>query len=264
MGLGGQDLEELMIMEAMRLSLLEHEEQQRREAEEKKKAKKNSDGNAAGEPSLGESSTSIDPSNESSTPSRPLPSQTSVDSSSDVSGFEEPESRRRIGTENRWVRSRSVTPVSGQRNHSAHRAAPMGDSDDGLSSKPLPRGPSSPPLPALPSEAVDVSNGDASQGSLSTHNNGMYCSAPDPSSSTSNDYISAGDKVARSSHPTATPGAESFVSSLFTPGASGQPFGESAYSVLPSSPDISPDDEPLLNHSTSVSSGGPTSADSSK
>ncbi|THH05079.1 hypothetical protein EW145_g5061 [Phellinidium pouzarii] len=37
MGLGGQDLEELMIMEAMRLSLLEHEEQQRKEAEKKKK-----------------------------------------------------------------------------------------------------------------------------------------------------------------------------------------------------------------------------------
>ncbi|PPQ99937.1 hypothetical protein CVT24_009572 [Panaeolus cyanescens] len=36
-GMGGQDLEELMLMEAMRLSLLEHEEQQRKEAEEKKK-----------------------------------------------------------------------------------------------------------------------------------------------------------------------------------------------------------------------------------
>lgn len=37
MGLGGQDLEELMIMEAMRLSLLEHEEQQRKEEEKRKK-----------------------------------------------------------------------------------------------------------------------------------------------------------------------------------------------------------------------------------
>ncbi|KAF9264852.1 hypothetical protein L218DRAFT_998333 [Marasmius fiardii PR-910] len=35
----GQDLEELMVMEAMRLSLLEHEEQQRKEAEGKKKEK---------------------------------------------------------------------------------------------------------------------------------------------------------------------------------------------------------------------------------
>ncbi|KAF8844917.1 hypothetical protein BDN67DRAFT_1007712 [Paxillus ammoniavirescens] len=37
MGLGGQDLEELMVMEAMRLSLLEHEEQQRKEEERKRK-----------------------------------------------------------------------------------------------------------------------------------------------------------------------------------------------------------------------------------
>ncbi|KAF8968356.1 hypothetical protein BDZ97DRAFT_1916194 [Flammula alnicola] len=37
MSMGGQDLEELMMMEAMRLSLLDHEEHQRKEAEEKKK-----------------------------------------------------------------------------------------------------------------------------------------------------------------------------------------------------------------------------------
>ncbi|KAL4067673.1 hypothetical protein J3A83DRAFT_4097589 [Scleroderma citrinum] len=36
-GLGGQDLEELMLMEAMRLSLLEHEEHQRREEEKRRK-----------------------------------------------------------------------------------------------------------------------------------------------------------------------------------------------------------------------------------
>ncbi|PFH52397.1 hypothetical protein AMATHDRAFT_106494, partial [Amanita thiersii Skay4041] len=37
LGMAGQDLEELMLMEAMRLSLLEHEEQQRKEAAERKK-----------------------------------------------------------------------------------------------------------------------------------------------------------------------------------------------------------------------------------
>ncbi|RDB24074.1 Protein SIP5 [Hypsizygus marmoreus] len=36
-GMGGQDLEELMLMEAMRLSMIDHEEYQRKEAEEKKK-----------------------------------------------------------------------------------------------------------------------------------------------------------------------------------------------------------------------------------
>jgi len=35
MGFGGRDLEELMVMEAMRLSLLEHDAQQRREAEQR-------------------------------------------------------------------------------------------------------------------------------------------------------------------------------------------------------------------------------------
>lgn len=38
-GMGNQDLEELMLMEAMRLSLIDHEEHQRKEAEEKKQAK---------------------------------------------------------------------------------------------------------------------------------------------------------------------------------------------------------------------------------
>ncbi|TFK64085.1 hypothetical protein BDN72DRAFT_287276 [Pluteus cervinus] len=38
MGIPNQDLEELMIMEAMRLSLIEHEDQQRKEADEKKKS----------------------------------------------------------------------------------------------------------------------------------------------------------------------------------------------------------------------------------
>ncbi|KAF6764724.1 zf-C3HC4 type zinc finger protein [Ephemerocybe angulata] len=36
-GVSGQDLEELMLMEAMRLSLIDHEEHQRKEAEEKRK-----------------------------------------------------------------------------------------------------------------------------------------------------------------------------------------------------------------------------------
>ncbi|KAJ7738500.1 hypothetical protein DFH07DRAFT_696857, partial [Mycena maculata] len=48
MGMGGQELEELMIMEAMRLSLIDHEEQQRKEAEEKKK-KGEASGSAAEE-----------------------------------------------------------------------------------------------------------------------------------------------------------------------------------------------------------------------
>ncbi|KAJ7752029.1 hypothetical protein B0H16DRAFT_1317879 [Mycena metata] len=51
MGMGGPELEELMIMEAMRLSLIDHEEQQRKEAEEKKKKKKGETSTAAVEES---------------------------------------------------------------------------------------------------------------------------------------------------------------------------------------------------------------------
>ncbi|KAJ6547384.1 hypothetical protein B0H19DRAFT_1211963 [Mycena capillaripes] len=51
MGMGGQELEELMIMEAMRLSLIDHEEQQRKEAEEKKKKAEAGNATAAAEES---------------------------------------------------------------------------------------------------------------------------------------------------------------------------------------------------------------------
>ncbi|SJX60334.1 uncharacterized protein SRS1_11648 [Sporisorium reilianum f. sp. reilianum] len=51
----GEDMEEAMVMEAMRLSLLEHEEQQRKQAEEEKKKKAAA---AAGASAQGSSSTS--------------------------------------------------------------------------------------------------------------------------------------------------------------------------------------------------------------
>jgi len=44
MGIAGQDLEELMVMEAMRLSLVEHEEQQRKQREEEEKKKREQGG----------------------------------------------------------------------------------------------------------------------------------------------------------------------------------------------------------------------------
>ncbi|TFY55076.1 hypothetical protein EVJ58_g8479, partial [Rhodofomes roseus] len=53
MGIAGQDLEELMIMEAMRLSLLEHEEQQRKQQEEEEKKRREQGGSGEGEQSAG-------------------------------------------------------------------------------------------------------------------------------------------------------------------------------------------------------------------
>ncbi|TKY90527.1 hypothetical protein EX895_000525 [Sporisorium graminicola] len=56
----GEDMEEAMVMEAMRLSLLEHEEQQRKQAEEEKKKK--AAAVAAGAPAQGSSRPSPEPS----------------------------------------------------------------------------------------------------------------------------------------------------------------------------------------------------------
>ncbi|KAK7466947.1 SNF1-interacting protein [Stygiomarasmius scandens] len=68
----GQDLEELMVMEAMRLSLLEHEEQQRKEAEEKKKKEKEaaakSDSSAESGAGPSTDSSNVEASSSSSTP----------------------------------------------------------------------------------------------------------------------------------------------------------------------------------------------------
>ncbi|KAI0831113.1 hypothetical protein BC628DRAFT_1312233 [Trametes gibbosa] len=58
MGLGGQDLEELMVMEAMRLSLIEHEAQQRREREEEAK-KQSEEGAVATAPDSTQSTPSV-------------------------------------------------------------------------------------------------------------------------------------------------------------------------------------------------------------
>ncbi|KAH9901206.1 hypothetical protein C8Q73DRAFT_662620 [Cubamyces lactineus] len=69
MGLAGQDLEELMVMEAMRLSLIEHEAQQRRQQEEEAKKKREeaaTSGNADGA-----SGNAVAGSTETTTPSRP-------------------------------------------------------------------------------------------------------------------------------------------------------------------------------------------------
>lgn len=67
LGMQGQDLEELMLMEAMRLSLIDHEEQQRKEAEEKKKEEAERAAGGQG------SSTSTDDATASVSTSSPIP-----------------------------------------------------------------------------------------------------------------------------------------------------------------------------------------------
>ncbi|KZT74161.1 hypothetical protein DAEQUDRAFT_754109 [Daedalea quercina L-15889] len=75
MGLAGQDLEELMVMEAMRLSLLEHEEQQRKQREEEEKKRREQGGESAQSEGAGSSASPapIDTSNAAAPSSAPTP-----------------------------------------------------------------------------------------------------------------------------------------------------------------------------------------------
>ncbi|TDL27550.1 hypothetical protein BD410DRAFT_782656 [Rickenella mellea] len=108
MGLGGQDLEELMVMEAMRLSLLEHEEQQRRE-----QAKKNTDGgnqqtNADGE----QSSNAGGPSIRSDLPSLPSSAPINSPARDSSSNGSSPSSASSLGVDiGPHQRNRSPTPA---------------------------------------------------------------------------------------------------------------------------------------------------------
>ena len=134
-GMGGQDLEEvtilvhiftsmsqynqqLMVMEAMRLSLLEHEEQQRKEAEEKKKKKPNGGSTATSESGP---SAEVASSQRSDSPSGPASSTARLSTSSAQS---KPESKRRsflsrsrspsppaVDTSSSWRRRSSNSPA---------------------------------------------------------------------------------------------------------------------------------------------------------
>ncbi|KAH9930935.1 uncharacterized protein B0H18DRAFT_829925, partial [Fomitopsis serialis] len=88
MGIAGQDLEELMIMEAMRLSLVEHEEQQRKQREEEEKKKREQGGEGAQSQAAGSASSlaPLDTTSAAGPSSAPtlesVPSQTSMLASS--------------------------------------------------------------------------------------------------------------------------------------------------------------------------------------
>ncbi|EGN95478.1 hypothetical protein SERLA73DRAFT_60498 [Serpula lacrymans var. lacrymans S7.3] len=118
MGLGGQDLEELMVMEAMRLSLLEHEEQQRREAD---KRKNEGEEVTEGVQSRNESTSAAQPSSQSSTPTNvsSISSHPTSNPASELSSTSENNASGSsniadgsTGSQNAAQRSRSATPSS--------------------------------------------------------------------------------------------------------------------------------------------------------
>ncbi|KAG2157423.1 hypothetical protein DEU56DRAFT_764563 [Suillus clintonianus] len=218
MGLGGQDLEELMVMEAMRLSLMEHEEQQRKEEEKRKKE-------AAAAASGGHI--------EGDTPGRSSEDQTTTntvgnDASNSLSAARSLESGEATAEANHGG-SRAMTPVAGQPTSSSHSQTPVDTSatrsDGTISISAQPRcmtpGASFPMVGdgIIDSTASAVPNGVVK---LSSQNASMYIDNMKPS--------------------TGTPGAASISSSISSPNTPGQ----SSYDALPSSPE-SLMEEPLLN-----------------
>ncbi|KAH7912140.1 hypothetical protein BJ138DRAFT_1084198 [Hygrophoropsis aurantiaca] len=217
MGLGGQDLEELMIMEAMRLSLLDHEEQQKKEAEEKRKreASQGPNGEALNNsPPAGDSSSSPGLSTDAHT------SSTTADNPTTAS----------IGS-----RSRSVTPISNDRVPSPNRS--MAGALNNTS--------------ALGSESAGISDASAP---TSTVGGDAGSAIPVESTITGNFSAShdlppgiQSDPALTSLHDispmvsTDTLATNSVISSIFTPDTPGQ----SSYSILASSPDEAMG-EPLL------------------
>ncbi|EIN03659.1 hypothetical protein PUNSTDRAFT_123226 [Punctularia strigosozonata HHB-11173 SS5] len=114
LGLGGQDIEELMIMEAMRLSLIEEEERQRKEREKKAKeeaeqAKNGASAAASASTSAGESSaaTTAPRAGTSNLPTLTIPGTSA--SSSGRTSLDATEERRRSLTPT------ETTPASGKR-----------------------------------------------------------------------------------------------------------------------------------------------------
>ncbi|KAI6150726.1 hypothetical protein BKA82DRAFT_122167 [Pisolithus tinctorius] len=105
-GVGGQDLEELMVMEAMRLSLLEHEEHQKREEEKKRKEAAAARSTAEPPPEV---SASAGPSTVATTAS-------STTSNSEITTLQDGDPG-----DSSVPRSRSLTPASGQTTRSSIR-----------------------------------------------------------------------------------------------------------------------------------------------
>ncbi|KAJ7285667.1 hypothetical protein C8J57DRAFT_1708150 [Mycena rebaudengoi] len=253
MGLGGPELEELMMMEAMRLSLIDHEEQQRKEAEEKKKK-------AAAEASATEASasasTSADPGPSTSEGRSSIPAPIALHSSSPPSAsptapLSPTDSLAVHRKSSSMSRSRSPSP------------SPFQALKDTASS--WRRRTSSPPpfstLTAALSNTVSTASAvisgtnEPNPGPVPTalphtpRSTGDGDNAPiptitvEPSATTSAPSEEAGPSSARPSSVQ----RESFASSVFSTSSS---VGPDAYDNLPSSPDSFVAHEPLLSGST--------------
>ncbi|KAJ8457743.1 hypothetical protein ONZ45_g18195 [Pleurotus djamor] len=216
-GMAGQDLEELMIMEAMRLSLIEHEEQQRKEAEEKKKK-------AAEEAAKNPTSSPAGPSNLEIPPTQDQPSAlpTSTSHSQSNTQLSLPPS------------SSSVVPTPNSGSASSSRGD-RSDADTSLIHRPNP-----PPFSTL----------NAALCATSTASAFLRASDVTPSSQETNHEDAHAATVDTPAIDTAQKSssqqAQEDASSILEP--------SSSYNVLPSSPEPDSANEALLGGSISQSS----------
>ncbi|KAI0670563.1 hypothetical protein C8Q78DRAFT_133638 [Trametes maxima] len=254
MGLGGQDLEELMVMEAMRLSLIEHEAQQRRQQEEEAKKQKD-EAVASGNPE-GSASETIASSTESTTTSGPPSDGT-------PSATPQPQNGSTVsqpGTPSPSVPPTSPSPAStgllspanasnaeSQGGRRSGRSSPSPDTLAAavLSAASTARAVATPsPERELPAPVLD-----AEPTSASTVQDSSRPHTPAPPSTTTNDlptiaepFSGQGSAVSPSLPPIARPPS---LSSSLAP--------SSSYDVLPSSPDSTISNKPLLDATATTS-----------
>ncbi|TFK42950.1 hypothetical protein BDQ12DRAFT_677073 [Crucibulum laeve] len=266
MGMAGQDLEELMLMEAMRLSLLDHEEQQRKEAEEKKKQETAAAAASAGKtdeqpseappapvpgPSMLEvrSVTESSPSNVASSSSSPAPVSFSPSLIPQSANGEVPGHKRKS-----WSLSRSRTPPP-----PANHASNTSPGDESSLSTWRRRTSSPPPFSTLNAALTSTSTAAAILRANADGGDAITPSTNEPHA----DNISAGsipsitvgdtpntpENIVIPSRPengSVRPDSQADSASSLYPDRSGSAL--SSYGQLPSSPESGVDQEPLLSH----------------
>jgi hypothetical protein len=287
MGMAGPDLEELMVMEAMRLSLLEHEAQQRKEEEEKKKNGETASPDAA-TIAGGSSAQQVD-SPDSSTPGASDGSSQRQVSSSSLQANETPSSSSNLReTAERWRVARSTSPPA----FSTLRAAISAASTAGAVLAQPPEEPETvsradePPAPSLETSASTASThqpqpvsgveslATTSSPSRTKESTTSHLSAESespvavgttpteyilsPSNGEASDSVLIPEQVSPSLPNNGIRDASISQSSLL-------PIPTPSYDVLPSSPETtetsSSDRKPLIAHSDSVSSFVPASTE---
>ncbi|KAI0361901.1 hypothetical protein OH77DRAFT_2890 [Trametes cingulata] len=256
MGLGGQDLEELMVMEAMRLSLLEHEAQQRRQQEEEaKRQREEAAASAAAGNTEQSSAEAVAGSTGSAASSQPTPD----DSTPPPPPPPNDPAIARSGTPVPSIPATSPSPAP---------SGLLSPADAGSSGQPSGQrsGRSSP----LQQDAVTAASGEASPSSHDASSEPAAEAEP-TSASTAHDHSRPRTPVSASVTANDTPtiaeppqgGEEDSDAPLMDRTTSfASSLAPSSYDVLPSSPDSSISNKPLLD-GAAMNPTAPTDGDSS-